>query len=98
MKLDFSPQINAGHILNAAMILCVGVGGIVGVYLSLWTSIHDVDAKSIAATAAINARVLVLEAHRSIDDAFQAETRGKLDRVLEALAKLSRNDSAVGVR
>ena len=88
MKLDFSPQINAGHLLNSAAIICVGIGGVVGIYLSLWSGIRDVEVKSAATISAINARVLVLEAHRSIDDSFQVEMRQKMDRVLETLVRL----------
>ena len=88
LNLNFTPEITAGHLLQAFTILCVGTGGIVGVYLSLWTSIHDVSVDGAKNLARVEARVLVLEDRRHGDDAFQGETRQKLDRVLEVLARL----------
>ncbi len=88
MKLDFTPTVSAGSLINGGIILCTTISGIVSLYLLLWSNINAVSLTAAKELAAVNARVLVLEAHRAIDDAFQTRTETKLDRVLERLGQL----------
>lgn len=88
----FSPDITLGHLLQAAVVLVAGGGGILGGYLSLRTDIDAGRSEYRVALAAHEARLT--EAERQLDDrrredrAFQAEMRASLDRVMQSLADL----------
>jgi len=86
----FSPDITLGHLLQAAVVLVTGGGGILGGYLSLRNDLDVQRAEYRVALAAHEARLA--EAERELDDRrredreFQAEMRAALERVMETLA------------
>ena len=86
----FSPDITLGHLLQAAVVLVTGGGGILGGYLSLRSDLDTQRAEYRVALAAHEARLAVTE--RELDDRrredreFQAEMRAALVRVMESLA------------
>lgn len=88
----FSPDITLGHLLQAAVVLITGGGGILGGYLSLRSDLDMERAEYRVALAAHEARLN--EAERELDDrrhedrAFQAEMRASLDRVMQSLSDL----------
>lgn len=88
----FSPDVTLGHLLQAAVVLITGGGGILGGYLSLRNDLDAQRAEYRVALAAQDARLN--QAEREIDDrrtedrAFQAEMRGALDRVMQTLADM----------
>ena len=88
----FSPDITLGHLLQAAVVLITGGGGILGGYLSLRSDLDMERAEYRVALAAHEARLT--EAERELDDrrneerAFQSEMRAALDRVMQSLSDL----------
>jgi hypothetical protein len=88
----FSPDITLGHLLQAAVVLITGGGGILGGYLSLRSDLDMQRAEYRVALAAHEARLA--EAERELDDrrheerAFEAEMRAALGRVMEAIGGL----------
>ena len=88
----FSPDITLGHLLQAAVVLVTGGGGILGGYLSLRSDLDTERAEYRVALAAHEARLT--EAERQLDDRrredrdFQTEMRAALDRVMEAIGGL----------
>ena len=89
----FSPDITLGHLVQAAVVLIAGGGGILGGYLSLrQRSPMPGRAEYRVALAAHEARLT--EAERELDDRrredreFQTEMRAALERVMQTLADL----------
>lgn len=88
----FSPDVTLGHLLQAGVVLIAGGGGILSGYLSLRTDVELQRAEYRVAIAGHEARLAVAE--RELDDRrreerqFQAEMRGALDRVMQAIAGL----------
>jgi hypothetical protein len=88
----FSPDITLGHLLQAAVVLIAGGGGILGGYLSLRSDLDLQRAEFRVALAAHEARLAVAERElgdrRREDREFQAEMRASLDRVMQTLADM----------
>jgi hypothetical protein len=88
----FSPDVTLGHLVQAAVVLVAGGGGILSGYLSLRTDVEAQRAEFRVAIAAHEARLAVAE--RELDDRrredrqFQVEMRAALDRVMQAIAAL----------
>jgi hypothetical protein len=88
----FSPDITLGHLLQAAVVLVAGGGGILGGYLNLRSDLDMERAEYRVALAGHEARLA--EAERELDDRrredreFQAEMRTALDRVMATLGDL----------
>jgi hypothetical protein len=88
----FSPDVTLGHLLQAAVVIIAGGGGILGGYLSLRSDVDMQRAEYRVALAAHEARLT--EAERELDDRrredreFQAEMRAALERVMEAIGGL----------
>jgi len=88
----FSPDITLGHLLQAAVVVITGGGGILGGYLSLRSDLDAERAEYRVALAADEARLAQtereLDDRRTEDRAFQAEMRSALDRVMQTLADM----------
>ena len=88
----FSPDITLGHLLQAAVVLLTGGGGILGGYLSLRSDLHVQRTEYRVALAGHEARLS--QAERELDESrrddrqFQAEMRAALARVMEAIGGL----------
>ena len=88
----FSPDVTLGHLLQAAVVIITGGGGILGGYLSLRSDLDTARAEYRVALAGHEARLA--EAERELDDRrhedlqFQAEMRASLDRVMQSLSDL----------
>ena len=88
----FSPDITLGHLLQAAVVIVTGGGGILGGYLSLRSDLDTERAEYRVALAAHEARLT--EAERQLDDRrredreFQAEMRAALERVMQTLSDM----------
>lgn len=89
---NFTPDITLGHLIQALVVLSTVGGGIVGGYVSLRTDLDRQRAEFRVAVAGHEARLgLVerqLEQRHNEDRQFQAEMRGALDRVMQAIAGL----------
>ena len=89
---NFTPDITLGHLIQALVVLSTVGGGIVGGYVSLRTDLDLQRAEFRVAVAGHEARLgLVerqLEQRHTEDRQFQAEMRGALDRVMQAIAGL----------
>jgi len=89
---NFTPDITLGHLIQALVVLSTVGGGIVGGYVSLRTDLDLQRAEFRVAVAGHEARLgLVerqLEQRHNEDRQFQAEIRGALDRVMQAIAGL----------
>ena len=88
----FSPDITLGHLLQAAVVIITGGGGILGGYLSLRS---DLDMQRSEYRVVLTAHETRLgQAERELSDRrrddreFQAEMRAALAVVMEALAGL----------
>ncbi|MGE5268372.1 MAG: hypothetical protein ACM3JG_01725 [Thiohalocapsa sp.] len=88
----FTPDINLGHLVQAVVIVTTVGGGILAGYLSLRADIDMQRAETRVALAGHEARLTVaehqLDERRTEDRQFQAEMRGALDRVMQAIADL----------
>jgi hypothetical protein len=88
----FSPDITLGHLLQAAVFLLAGGGGILGGYLSLRTDLDTQRAEYRVALAAHEARLAQteheLDDRRREDRVFQTEMRASLERVMATLADM----------
>lgn len=88
----FSPDITLGHLLQAAVVLIAGGGGILGGYLTLRSDIDMQRAEYRVALASHEARIAEtereLDARGREDKQFQGEMRASLDRVMMAIADL----------
>jgi hypothetical protein len=88
----FSPDITLGHLLQAAVVLVTGGGGILGGYLSLRSDLDTQRTEYRVALAAHEARLTVtereLDGRRREDREFQAEMRAALERVMQTLADM----------
>ena len=86
----FSPEINFGHILQAAVILVTIGGGAITSYLSLRSDIQQVRADLTVKVSEHELRIATIE--RAIDDQhreeheFQAEMRSAISRVTDMLS------------
>lgn len=88
----FTPDINFGHLMQAIVLVTTVGGGICGGYLSLRSDIDLQRAEFRVALAGHEARLSVaehtLDERRTEDREFQAEIRGALARVMQAIADL----------
>jgi hypothetical protein len=89
---NFTPDITLGHLMQALVVLSTVGGGIVGTYVSLRSDIDLQRAEFRVAVAGHEARLNLverqLEQRHNEDRQFQAEMRGALDRVMQAIAGL----------
>ena len=89
---NFTPDITLGHLMQALVVLSTVGGGIVGGYVSLRSDLDLQRAEFRVAVAGHEARLSLaerqLEQRRNEDRQFQAEMRGALDRVMQAIAGL----------
>jgi hypothetical protein len=89
---NFTPDITLGHLMQALVVLSTVGGGIVGGYVSLRSDLDLQRAEARIAVAGHEARLSLVE--RQLDQRhaeerqFQAEMRGALDRVMQAIADL----------
>jgi len=89
---NFTPDITLGHLMQALVVLSTVGGGIVGGYVSLRSDLDLQRGEFRVAVAGHEARLALverqLEQRRNEDRQFQAEMRGALDRVMQAIAGL----------
>jgi len=89
---NFTPDITLGHLMQALVVLSTVGGGIVGGYVSLRSDLDLQRAEFRVAVAGHETRLSLaerqLEQRRNEDRQFQAEMRGALDRVMQAIAGL----------
>ena len=89
---NFTPDITLGHLMQALVVLSAVGGGIVGGYVSLRSDLDLQRGEFRVAVAGHEARLALverqLEQRRNEDRQFQAEMRGALDRVMQAIAGL----------
>jgi hypothetical protein len=99
MKPLFSPEVNLGHLLQAGTIIVMVGGAALTSYISLRSDIislngkmavdlSETNARLIKQISDTNARIIALEVRRPMDEAFQAETRQSLTKLLEAITDL----------
>jgi hypothetical protein len=92
LQPHFSPDITLGHLLQAAVVIVTGGGGILGGYLSLRSDLDMERAEYRVALAAHEARLGEAEREladrRREDREFQAEMRAALERVMVTLGDL----------
>ena len=88
----FTPDINLGHLMQAAVLVASVAGGILGGYLGLRADLERQRSEFRIALASHEARLALterlLDERRSEDRQFQAEMRGALDRVMHGLAEI----------
>jgi len=88
----FTPEIHLGHLVQAVVIVTTVGGGILGGFLSLRADLEQQRAEFRVALAGHAARLTVaerlLDERRVEDREFQAEMRGQLQRVMQAIADL----------
>jgi hypothetical protein len=88
----FSPVINFGHLLQAAVVMVTMGGGAITAYVSLRTELDAQRADFRSAIAGDEIRLAAVE--RAIDDrrlddrAFQAEMRAALGKIMDQLSDL----------
>jgi hypothetical protein len=88
----FSPEINFGHLLQAAVILVTIGGGAITSYLSLRSDIQQVRSDLTVRVSEHELRIAAIE--RGADDQikqqreFQAEMRASIARIFELLTDL----------
>jgi hypothetical protein len=88
VRPSFSPVVSLGNLIQAVSIIMMIGGGAITSYVSLRNEIAASGERSGKAIADVNARVLVLEARREMDERFQQEARRDLGRLLDAVADL----------
>ena len=71
VKPYFSPEISLGNLIQVISLITMIGGGAITSYVSLRSDIAANGERSGKAIADVNARVLVLEARREIDERFQ---------------------------
>ena len=88
----FTPEVNLGHVLQAAVLVLTIGGGAVTSYISLRGDIERLRAELGVQIAAHELRIATaertLEQRRIDDHSFQGETRSALARIIEALGDL----------
>ena len=85
----FSPEINFGHLLQAAVILVTIGGGAITSYLSLRSDIQQVRADLTVKVSELDLRIATIEhaiddQHREVHE-FQAEMRSAISHVTDIL-------------
>ena len=88
VRPHFSPEVTLGNLIQVISLITMIGGGAITSYVSLRNDITASGERSGKAIADVNARVLVLEARREIDERFQQEARRDLGRLLDAVADL----------
>lgn len=88
VNLHYSPEVTLGHLIQAVTLVAMIGGGAITSYMSLRADIAASAERAGKAVADMNARVLVLEARREMDERFQLETRRDLARLLDAISDL----------
>lgn len=88
VNLRYSPEVTLGHLIQAVTLVAMIGGGAITSYMSLRADIAASAERAGKAVADMNARVLVLEARREMDERFQLETRRDLARLLDAINDL----------
>lgn len=103
VNLHYSPEVTLGHLIQAVTLVAMIGGGAITSYMSLRADIAMSAERAGKAVADMNARVLVLEARREMDERFQLETRRDLARLLDAISDLKvqlvgKQDRGAGAR
>ena len=92
LKPRFSPEINFGHVMQAAVLLLTVGGGAVTSYISLRGDIENLRAELDVQIASHELRIAAaeraLEQGRIDERDFQAEMRAALARIIDAIADL----------
>ncbi len=92
LRPRFSPEVNFGHVLQAAVLVLTVGGGAVTSYISLRGDIERLRAELGVQIAGHEMRIAsaerALEQRRLDDRAFQAEVRAALARVIDAIGDL----------
>jgi len=92
LKPRFSPEINFGHVMQAAVLLLTVGGGAVTSYISLRGDIENLRSELEVQIASHELRIAgaehALEQRRTDERDFQAEMRGALSRIIDAIADL----------
>jgi hypothetical protein len=92
LKPRFSPEINFGHVMQAAVLLLTVGGGAVTSYISLRADIYNLRSALEVQIASHELRIAaaerVLEQRRLDERDFQAEMRAALARIIDAIADL----------
>jgi hypothetical protein len=92
MRPRFTPEVNLGHLLQAAILILTIGGGAVTSYISLRADIERLRAELGVQIAGHELRITtvehLLEQRRLDDHNFQAEMRSALARIIEALGDL----------
>jgi hypothetical protein len=84
VKPRWSPEINLGHVAQAATVVMMLTGG----YVALRSDITSAEHRAAERAAGLSARIAILEAQRQNDEKFQNETRRDLTRLIDALSDL----------
>jgi hypothetical protein len=88
----FSPDINLGHLVQAAVVLTTVGGGVLGGYVSLRSDLDMQRTEFQVALAGDEARLSMLERQfderRTDERQFHTEMRHSLARVMQAIANL----------
>jgi hypothetical protein len=92
LKPRFSPEINFGHVMQAAVLLLTVGGGAVTSYISLRGDIENLRSELEVQIASHELRIAAaehaLEQRRADERDFQAEMRAALSRIIDAIADL----------
>lgn len=92
LKPQFSPEINFGHVMQAAVLLLTVGGGAVTSYISLRGDIENLRSELEVQIASHELRIAAAERaleQRQLDERdFQAEMRAALSRIIDAIADL----------
>lgn len=84
----YSPEITLGHLIQAVTLIAMVGGGAITSYVSLRSDIQSASARAAEAAAALNARLVIIETRREVDDRFQVETRRDLGRLLDTVTDI----------
>jgi hypothetical protein len=92
LKPRFSPEINFGHVMQAAVLLLTVGGGAVTSYIGLRGDIENLRSELEVQIASHELRIAAaeraLEQRRLDERDFQAEMRAALSRIIDAIADL----------
>jgi len=92
LRPRFSPEINFGHVMQAAVLLLTVGGGAVTSYISLRGDIDnlrsELEVQITSHELRITAAERALEQRRLDERDFQAEMRSALARIIDAIAEL----------